>query len=50
MDFNKINETYKITGMTCAACAKAVERAVKKIDGVRRTKCKYSYREIKYRL
>ncbi|MBO3444114.1 heavy metal translocating P-type ATPase [Clostridium sp. CCUG 7971] len=31
---NKVNETYKITGMTCAACAKAVERAVKKIDGV----------------
>ena len=31
---NKVNETYKITGMTCAACAKAVERVVKKIDGV----------------
>lgn len=34
MDNNKINETYKITGMTCAACAKAVERVVKKLDGV----------------
>ncbi|MBC5996901.1 copper-translocating P-type ATPase [Romboutsia ilealis] len=34
MDSNKINETYKITGMTCAACAKAVERVVKKLDGV----------------
>ena len=34
MDANKINETYKITGMTCAACAKAVERVVKKLDGV----------------
>lgn len=26
-------ETFKITGMTCAACAKAVERAVKRLDG-----------------
>jgi len=26
-------ESYKINGMTCAACAKAVERAVKKLDG-----------------
>ena len=34
MDTNKLNETYKVTGMTCAACAKAVERIVKKLDGV----------------
>ena len=34
MDANKINEIYKITGMTCAACAKAVERVVIKLDGV----------------
>jgi Cu+-exporting ATPase len=27
------SENYKINGMTCAACAKAVERAVKKLDG-----------------
>lgn len=27
------SESYKINGMTCAACAKAVERAVKKLDG-----------------
>ena len=27
-------ETYKIEGMTCASCAKAVERITKKIDGV----------------
>ncbi|HYE12123.1 MAG TPA: copper ion binding protein, partial [Patescibacteria group bacterium] len=27
------SESYKISGMTCAACAKAVERAVKKLDG-----------------
>ncbi|MBI5637203.1 MAG: copper-translocating P-type ATPase [Nitrospinae bacterium] len=25
---------YRITGMTCAACARAIERAVKKVDGV----------------
>lgn len=28
------SETLKITGMTCAACAKAVERAVGKLQGV----------------
>ena len=27
-------KTLKIEGMTCAACAKAVERAAKKLDGV----------------
>lgn len=27
-------ENLKILGMTCAACAKASERAVKKLDGV----------------
>lgn len=27
-------ENFKIHGMTCAACAKSVERAVKKLDGV----------------
>ena len=27
------SESYKISGMTCAACAKAVERAVKKLEG-----------------
>ncbi|WLD28421.1 Copper-exporting P-type ATPase [Clostridioides difficile] len=34
MSSNKIVENYKITGMTCAACAKAVERVTKKLDGV----------------
>lgn len=29
-----INKTLKIEGMTCASCAKAVERATKKLDGV----------------
>ncbi|MCB2291783.1 cadmium-translocating P-type ATPase [Clostridium sp. CS001] len=28
------NKTMKIEGMTCAACAKAVERATRKLDGV----------------
>lgn len=27
-------EEYGVTGMTCAACARAIERAVKKVDGV----------------
>lgn len=29
-----LHKTLKIEGMTCAACAKAVERASKKLDGV----------------
>lgn len=29
-----IDKVFKIEGMTCAACAKASERAVNKIDGV----------------
>ena len=29
-----ITRTFKIEGMTCASCAKAVERAVKKLEGV----------------
>ena len=32
MSNNLKKDTMKITGMTCASCAKAVERAVKKID------------------
>lgn len=36
--YNAVNEesskSFKIEGMTCASCAKAVERAVTKIDGV----------------
>jgi Cu+-exporting ATPase len=28
------NKTLRIEGMTCAACAKSVEKAVKKLDGV----------------
>ncbi len=28
------SDNFKISGMTCAACAKAAERAVKKLDGV----------------
>lgn len=29
-----VNKTIKIEGMTCASCAKAVERAARKLDGV----------------
>lgn len=29
-----INKTFNIEGMTCASCAKAVERATKKLEGV----------------
>ncbi|MDR0879777.1 MAG: heavy metal translocating P-type ATPase [Clostridioides sp.] len=29
-----ITETYTVTGMMCQACAKAVERSVRKLDGV----------------
>ena len=29
-----MNKTYKISGMTCAACSSRVERFVRKIEGV----------------
>ena len=32
MDTKMNVDDIKITGMTCASCAKAVERAVKKLD------------------
>lgn len=31
---DSVNKTMKIEGMTCASCAKAVERATNKLDGV----------------
>lgn len=31
---NTVSKTIKIEGMTCAACAKAVERVTRKLDGV----------------
>ncbi len=34
MDNNIVRKSYKVTGMTCSACGKAAERAVKKVDGV----------------
>lgn len=29
-----VEKSFKIEGMTCAACVRAVERAVKKLDGI----------------
>jgi len=29
-----LEKTFKINGMTCAACVRAVEKAVLKIDGI----------------
>ncbi|MGL4990218.1 MAG: heavy metal translocating P-type ATPase [Sarcina sp.] len=31
---NEIKETYKVEGMSCAACAASIERVLKKMDGV----------------
>lgn len=31
---NTVKRSFKVTGMTCSACGKAAERAVKKVDGV----------------
>lgn len=30
----EVNKVFKVEGMTCAACSRAVERVVKKLDGV----------------
>ena len=35
-------DQLKVTGMTCAACAKASERAVKKLDGVQEVSVNYA--------
>ena len=32
-------KTLVITGMTCASCARAVERSVGKVNGVEARKC-----------
>ena len=34
MDLNIDKKTYKVIGMSWAACAKAVEKAAQKVDGV----------------
>lgn len=34
VSFKKVKETYKVEGMTCAACVRAVEKAVTKVAGV----------------
>lgn len=33
--------TIKVTGMTCGGCAKGVEQALSKVDGVREAKVSY---------
>lgn len=48
---SKVEEKkYKINGMTCTACARAVERAVKKLDGVSEADVNYAteYLNISY--
>jgi len=40
----------KIEGMTCAACAKAVERVTRKLDGVTESNVNLSNRKINYKL
>ncbi|MBW9155553.1 heavy metal translocating P-type ATPase [Clostridium sp. FP2] len=37
-----VNKTMKIEGMTCASCAKAVERATRKLDGVTEANVNYA--------
>lgn len=37
-----INKSFKIEGMTCASCAKAVERATKKLQGVTESNVNYA--------
>jgi P-type Cu+ transporter len=37
-----VQKTLKLEGMTCAACAKAVERAVRKLDGVAEANVNYA--------
>jgi len=45
-----VNKTMKIEGMTCAACAKAVERVTRKLDGVTESNVNLSNRKINYKL
>ncbi|CDF59050.1 heavy metal translocating P-type ATPase [Thermobrachium celere] len=37
---------FKITGMTCAACSRAVERAVKKLDGIDKAEVNLAIEEL----
>ncbi|MBN4049405.1 cation-translocating P-type ATPase, partial [bacterium AH-315-N14] len=39
-------KSLKIEGMTCSACAKAVERATKKLDGVNETNVNFATEKI----
>ncbi|MFA9396643.1 MAG: heavy metal translocating P-type ATPase [Clostridiaceae bacterium] len=44
------NDKYKVQGMTCTACAKAVERSLKKVDGVDEASVNFAteYLNVKY--
>ncbi|SHE52458.1 MULTISPECIES: heavy metal translocating P-type ATPase [Caloramator] len=41
-----MNNKFKITGMTCAACSRAVERAVKKLDGIDKAEVNLAIEEL----
>lgn len=36
-----ITRKFDIKGMTCSACSNAVDRSVKKLQGVKRAKCQF---------
>lgn len=40
-------ETFNVEGMTCAACAKAIERSVKKLEGVEDANVNFASEKLK---
>lgn len=41
-----MNNRFKVTGMTCATCSRAVERAVKKLDGIEKAEVNLAIEEL----